>query len=147
MSSKDFIPYLKIVHGSFNTIVMFLFLYQGWLGLTIRRQRKGGRSPILKIIRRHRKFGPIFVFWGVIGFLAGLTLVYIDEGRVFEYPLHFIMGSLITLSLVTTFLISRRIRSDNPSWRTPHFMLGLLIIFFYFIQIFLGLGILSRENP
>jgi hypothetical protein len=142
MLSRDFIPYLRIVHGSFNTIVMFLFLYQGWLGLTIRRQRKSGGSPTFKIIKRHRRSGPIFVFLGIIGFFAGLTLAYLDHGRVFKYPLHFMMGSLIALSLVTTFIISKQIRSKEPPWRTPHFTLGLFVISFYTIQIFLGLGIL-----
>lgn len=142
MLSRDFIPDLRIAHGSFNMIVMFLFLYQGWLGLTIRSRRKSGGSPIFKIIKRHRKSGPILVLLGVIGFFAGLTLAYLDHGRVFKYPSHFMMGSLIALSLVTTFIISKQIRSNEPPWRTPHFTLGLFIISFYIIQIFLGLGIL-----
>lgn len=139
---NQLIPYLKLVHGSFNTIVMFLFLCQGWLGFTIRRQRKSGGPPLFKVIRRHRKFGPIFVFMGLAGFFAGLTLVTFDHGHVFKYPLHSIMGSLIALSLVTTFSISKRIRANKPAWRTLHFILGIFIISLYVIQIFLGLGIL-----
>ncbi len=142
MINRALIPYLRIVHASFNTAIMFLFLYQGWLGLAIRRQRKGGGSPIFKIIKRHRRFGPLFALLGVIGFFAGLTLIYLDYGRVFKYAFHFITGSLIVLSLVSTFFISKQIRSNEPSWRTPHFMLGMVIISFYIIQIFLGLGIL-----
>jgi len=82
---KQLIPYLKLVHGSFNTLVMFLFLYQGRLGLKIRGQRKNGKSPVIfEVVRKHRRFGPIFVFMGFIGFFAGLMLVIFDQGRVFE---------------------------------------------------------------
>jgi hypothetical protein len=142
MIDKDLIPYLRIAHGSFNTVVMFLFLYQGWLGLTIRRQRKTGGPPLFKIIKRHRTFGPVFAFAGILGFFAGLTLVYVDYGRTFKYPPHFITGSLIALSLVTTFLVSKQIRPGESSWRNTHFMLGILIISLYIIQVFLGFGIL-----
>ncbi len=139
---KQLIPYLKLVHGSFNTVVMLLFLYQGRLGLRIRRQRKRGGPGVFEVVRKHRSFGPILVFIGFIGFLAGLALVFFDEGRVFEYPLHFIMGSLIALLLITTFFISKKIRGSDSPWRTPHFIVGICIISFYIIQIFIGLGVL-----
>jgi hypothetical protein len=140
---KQLIPYLKLVHGSFNTLVMLLFLYQGRLGLRIRGQRKRSNGPaVFIVIRKHRRFGPILVFLGFIGFLAGLTLVIFDQGRVFEYPLHLITGSLIVLLLITTFFISKKIRASDSPWRTPHFIVGVFIISFYIIQLFLGLGIL-----
>ncbi len=34
--------YLKILHGSYNAIVGLLFLYQGSLGLRIKKERKAG---------------------------------------------------------------------------------------------------------
>jgi uncharacterized membrane protein len=140
---KQLIPYLKLIHGSFNTLVMFLFLYQGRLGLRIRGQRKHGKSPaVFEVVRKHRRFGPLFVLMGFIGFFAGLTLVIFDQGRVFVYPLHLMTGLLIVLLLVTTFLISKKIRGPDSSWRTPHFIVGIFIISFYIIQIFLGLGVL-----
>jgi hypothetical protein len=140
---KQLILYLKLVHGSFNILVMFLFLYQGRMGLRIRRQRKRGSGPgVFEVVRKHRRFGPILVFIGFIGFLAGLTLVIFDQGRVFEYPLHLMVGSFIVLLLITTFLISKKIRGPDSPWRTPHFIVGIFIISFYIIQIFLGLGVL-----
>jgi hypothetical protein len=121
---------------------MFLFLYQGWVGLTIRKQRRGGGPPISENIRRHRKLGPFLFLFGLIGFCAGLTLVTLDYGGIFQYPLHFIAGLLIAIFLTTAFIISRQIRYNDPLWRTSHFILGLSIISLYIIQIFLGLGIL-----
>jgi hypothetical protein len=140
---KQLIPYLKLVHGSFNTLVMLLFLYQGRLGLRIRGQRKRGNGPaVFEVIRKHRRFGPIFFLMGFIGFFAGLILVIFDQGRVFVYPLHLMTGSLIVLLLITTFLISKKIKGVTSPCRTPHFIIGIFIISFYIIQLFLGLGIL-----
>jgi hypothetical protein len=122
---------------------MFLFLYQGRLGLRIRRQRKLDNSPgIFEVVKKHRRFGSILVFLGFIGFLAGLTLAIFDHGRVFEYPLHLMMGLFIVLLLITSFLISKKIRGSDSPWRTPHFIVGIFIISFYIIQIFIGLGVL-----
>lgn len=141
MIDKQIIAYLKLFHGFYNTMVMVLFIYQGFLGLRIRRERKAGIQSF-HIIKRHRRLGPILIFVGVIGFFAGGMVVYLDHGHIFHYPLHFITGLLIVLSVITTFLISKRIKGIDDVWRDRHYVLGILIISFYLIQVFLGLGIL-----
>jgi len=141
MLDKQTIAYLKFLHGLYNTAVMVLFVYQGFLGLRIRRERKAGIRSF-HIIKRHRKLGPVLTFESMIGFLAGVTIVYLDFGHIFKYPLHFITGLLIVLSVITAFLISKRIKGVDDLWRYRHYVLGILIISFYFVQAFLGLGIL-----
>jgi len=136
------ISYLKYIHGLYNILVILLFLYQGWIGLRIRRERIRGTAPTVKIIKRHRRFGPILSLLGISGFFAGLTVVYLDEGHFFEHPLHFIIGLVIILLVIATFSISRRIRGRDSHWRTPHFALGVIIICLYLFQAFLGIGIL-----
>ncbi len=138
---KQAIAYLRPVHGFYNIVVMFLFMYQGWLGIKIRKGRKSGKQSI-KAVKRHRKAGPVLVLMGIFGYLAGNTLVYLDHGHFLEHSLHFITGSFIVLSIITTFFISRRIKSPESPWRFPHFRLGILIICLYLIQVFLGLWIL-----
>ena len=142
MSSRDLIPYLRMAHGFFNIMVMLLFCYQGWLGLRIRGHRKEGGPPIFKPVRRHRRFGPIWVVLGLLGYLAGWILVYFDHRHLLEYPAHALMGTVIAVAICTTFLISRRIKSLDSPWRTPHFLLGIGIVSLYLVQAFLGLGIL-----
>jgi len=141
MLDKQTIAYLKLLHGFYNTTVMVLFVYQGLLGLRIRRERKAGIRSF-SIIKRHRKLGPILIFLSIIGFLAGGAVVYLDHGHIFHYPLHFITGLLIVLSVIATFIISKRIKDADDLWRDRHYVLGILIISFYLIQVFLGLGIL-----
>ena len=142
MIRNQIIPYLKLAHGSYNILVMFLFIYQWSLGLRIKKKRIAGEQPGAKLIRKHRRNGPIFVILGCFGYLAGISIVYLDKGKIIQYPLHFIIGSLIAISLLSTYLISKKIRATKSPWRTSHFMLGILIICLYLIQMFLGLNIL-----
>jgi len=141
MIDKQLIAYLKLLHGLYNSIVFIMILYQGFLGLRIRREKRSGRI-YPHDIKKHRKLGPILTFVSPIGFFAGIAIVYLDYGHIFEYPLHFIIGFFIMLSVFMTFLISRRITVTDDLWRNRHYILGIMIIFFYVIQIALGLGIL-----
>ena len=142
MIDKQLIAYFRLVHGSYNTLMMVLFIYQGLLGLKIRKQRKVGGQMPFKIIKRHRKIGPILALMGVIGFFAGAALIYLDYGRLLKYPLHFLTGLAISLLIATTFFISKKIKGSDSLWRNLHFRLGILILSLYPIQAFLGVGIL-----
>lgn len=133
---------LRLLHGSFNAIVALLFIYHGSLGWRIRKERKRGGERDPGLIRRHRKEGPIFAVLGVAGYFAGVGLILIDKGHVFVYPSHMIVGSCIALLIVTTFIVSKKIRGPESPWRTPHFIVGLSILLLYIVQLYLGLGIL-----
>lgn len=142
MVDKEFITYFKLVHGFFNISMLALFCYQAWMGFLIRQARQAGAPVPLDAVRRHRKAGPVFALWGVLGFIAGITVVVLDKGRVFEYPLHFLTGLSIALCIGAVYAISRRIRGPEPDFRSAHFGLGLLLLALYVIQVLLGLSIL-----
>jgi Ni/Fe-hydrogenase subunit HybB-like protein len=93
-------------------------------------------------VRKHRKAGPAFALWGVMGYIAGIVVVLLDKGRVFEYPLHFMTGSAIAVVIVSLYAVSRRITATDISFRNVHFGLGMCLIALYVIQVLLGLGIL-----
>ena len=133
--SRESIEYLKLIHGSFNTLVLLLFLYQGILGLRIRKDRT-------YYIKRHRQIGPVAALLGVSGFFAGMTVVYLDAGKILKYPIHFMTGLIIASLIITTYLISRKIKGLDKYWRNRHYAVGILIILLYFVQAFLGLGVL-----
>jgi len=136
------VPYLKYAHGLFNSMVIILFLYQGWLGLKIRNGRISGNPPEVMFMRRHRKVGPVIAILGIFGFTGGIATAYLSEGEVFEYPLHFLTGLTISCLIILTFLISRNIRARETAWRNPHYIAGILILCLYLFQAFLGIGIL-----
>jgi hypothetical protein len=142
MINREFIAYFKVAHGFFNLCMMSLFCYQGWMGFLIRQARTSGAPAPLDAVRRHRKAGPWFALWGVMGYVAGIIMMLLDKGRVFEYPLHFLTGSLIAAVIMSLHVVSRRIRGADSSYRNIHFGLGLLLLVLYVIQVLLGLSIL-----
>lgn len=143
MTDRELHLYLTYLHGSYNTLMFLLFCYQGWLGLLIRRRRmQGGAFPRAEVLR-HRKAGPVLAVLGTLGFIAGLALVGVfGKGDLLEHPLHLFVGSAIVLLLGATYAVSRRIRGTELPPRDLHFKMGIAILFFYSVEIFLGLGIL-----
>jgi len=141
MTFDLFIDISEVAHGSFNTLLALVFFYQAWMGLTIRRGRKRG-EPQVKAMRRHRRLGPFLVVMGLLGFCLGLLLVYIDKGRLVEYPLHLAVGSLIVLFLLGQYAVSRKIKGQESAWRTPHLAIGVGIICLYVLQIVIGISVL-----
>jgi len=142
MIDKEFIAYFKLAHGFFNLSMLALFCFQAWMGFLIRQARTSGAPAPLDAVRRHRTAGPWFALWGVMGYVAGIIMILLDKGRVFEYTLHFLMGSLIAAVIVFLSVVSRRIRAGEPAFRNMHFGLGLLLLALYVIQVLLGLSIL-----
>lgn len=142
MIDKEFISYFKLAHGFFNLCMMALFCYQGWIGFLIRQARTSGAPVPLDAVRRHRKAGPWFVLWGAMGYMAGIIVTLLDKGRILEYPLHFLTGSLIASVIVSVYVVSRRIAGPDPHYRNIHFGLGMFLLALYAVQVMLGLGIL-----
>ena len=142
MVDKELIIYLKAAHGFFNLCMLALFCFQAWMGYLIRQARTSGSPVPLDAVRRHRKAGPIFALWGVLGFMAGLAVVLLDKGRVFEYPLHLLVGTLIAAVIASLYASSRKIRGPEAHYRNVHFSMGMCLLALYVIQVLLGIGIL-----
>ncbi len=133
--------FLKLLHGSYNIVMMVLFIRQGAVGIAIRRERMAGRPPLFEAIKRHRRAGPILTLLGTFGFVAGAVLALVDHGHILYYPRHFIAGAVLVLLIGTTYLISRKIKGPSPPWRLAHFITGIAILALYLVQVYLGLGI------
>ncbi|MFA7383287.1 MAG: DUF4079 family protein [Desulfurivibrionaceae bacterium] len=136
------IPWLALGHGTFNSLVMLFFCYQGWLGHVIRRHRLADAPMPLPVVRRHRRQGPWLVILGWSGFIAGMLIVLLDKGSLLTYPLHFSLGLTIVLTQGGAWAASRRIKRRGPESRSRHRLLGILLLCLYPIQIIVGLGVL-----
>ena len=139
---KEWLDVLRIAHGSYNTIVALAFVYQGRLGLKIRKERKAEGTRDFDIIRRHRNRGPILVLLGILGYVAGAVLIYADKGYLFKYPLHHIVGLGIVALLAATFFITRKIKGPESPWRNRHIVISIGILCLYLVQLFVGLNVL-----
>jgi hypothetical protein len=142
MIAREWIDLLRILHGAYNALIALAFLYQGWIGLKIRKARGSGGAKDFDVIKRHRGNGPVLALLGILGYVAGVTLITINKGHFFQYRVHHLVGLSIVILLATTFLVSRKIKGPVSPWRTPHFLLGLAILGAYLVQLFLGLNIL-----
>jgi cytochrome b561 len=141
MAEHELIENLRYVHGAYNTGIMLMFFYMARMGLKIRKGRRKG-SPDVNVTKRHRRIGPVLAPLGVMGFFFGILIVLLEEGHAFECPLHFLNVLLIAILIVSTFLVSRKIKGLASPWRTLHFVLGIIIVTLYPIQLVLGLGAL-----
>ena len=139
---RSIIPYLRYTHGLYNILIFLLFLYQSRLGIKIRKERMQGSTPTSSIIRRHRQFGPLLSIIGITGLISGLIIIFVHNGIFFVFRLHFMTGIAISILIIITYLSSRNIKGRDSAWRTPHFTVGIILICLYFIQTFLGIGIL-----
>jgi len=79
---------------------------------------------------------------GVLGFFIGLTLVLLDTGKILEFPPHLFTGLVIVVLLLTIYVVSRKIKGTDSPYRTPHFILGIILLCLYLIEVFLGIGVL-----
>lgn len=139
---KVTIAYFRYAHGFFNLLIMIMFFLQASIGLRIRRARKKENSLPTRTIKVHRVLGPLLTLSGMTGFLAGLSLVYIDHGTLWKYPLHLIFGLAITVALISTFTVSKRIKASEPHWRDIHLRIGIAILNLYVLQSVIGISIL-----
>ena len=142
MIDKEFIAYFKAAHGFFNLSMLALFCFQAWMGFLIRQARTSGAPAPLDAVRRHRKAGPVFALWGLLGFAAGVIVVLLDKGSVIAYPLHFLGGLCLAVCIAATYHASRKITAAEPGPRNRHFTYGMLLLTLYLVQILLGIGIL-----
>lgn len=74
--------------------------------------------------------------------LAGLILVMLDTGNVFQYPPHLFIGSAIVLLLFLTYRVSRKIAGPSAPQRDLHYRLGLALLALYLVNVVLGIGVL-----
>lgn len=142
MDKQLLLTILKPAHGLFNILVLTLFLWQGWMGLMIRRARLAGEATPFAIVKRHRGIGPIAAMLAIAGYLAGISLVLYDKGTIFEHPLHLAVGSVLITALAATVALSRMIKGTMQSIRAWHFRLGIVTLILFIAEVFFGLEVL-----
>lgn len=142
MSTAEVVPILQGAHGVFHGLCFLAFAFQGGLGLRIRRRRAAGTLLDFAAVKRHRTLGPFLATILPLGYVAGLLTVYLHKGVWAFYPKHLIVGTILVALVVVTTLVAKKTRGSNSPWRTPHLLLGLVILGVFSLQVLLGLNIL-----
>ena len=139
---RQLLSELRLAHAIFNAVVLLLFLYQARFGLKIRRARLSNAPLPFPAIKRHRATGPPFAGLALFGYASGIVLVLLHTGKLLEYPPHFVTGTLLVVTLALALLLSRRIKGQESAYRLRHFAAGIVLLLLFFVQAFLGIGIL-----
>lgn len=141
--ANQLLKVMLLGHALFNSAIFIVFVYQAYLGLSMRRSKLAGQIDFVKK-RRHRRNGPIAATLAIFGFVFGLIIVTIDHGNPFTFPVHLFLGSTLIVLIVATYVISRKMIGD-PGLRDVHRRIGIVIITTFVLQIFVGIGMLTSH--
>ena len=132
------ISYLPFIHAFYNFLMLLLFCCQGFLGLKIKIQKSKKILPI-NTIKIHRKLGPYLAILGMFSFFSGLMMLYIYTKTFAIYTLHYAFGFTLTILILVTYLVSKKITADSSGFRKAHFITGAAIILLYVTQTITGI--------
>jgi len=132
---------LRYVHGAFNLTVFGMAIVLALRGFRVRKSRLAGRVDS-GAARVHRRLGPIVLSLVWTGYSAGTILIFIDKGRILEYPYHGLAGLTLGVLLAVNFLVSRHLTLVAGDIRNIHHRVGRIILVLFAAQVFLGVGIL-----
>ncbi len=135
---QGYLTYVITFHCIYNILNAISFLYQGYMGYMIRKNRLAGK-PDFSIVKKHRRFGPILIAEFFLGFLLGILVVYTAYGDLIVYNLHFLIALTLLLGILAAFFVSRKITLKTGLLRNVHAALGAGVLILYIFQIFLGI--------
>jgi hypothetical protein len=141
-------PYLNFVHPPLMWILFGTCLYALYLGFQIRRTRTATGEEKKKLIQakyinRHYQIGSIVLAVMVLGSIGGMTVTYINNGKLFVGP-HLIAGLGMTGLIAVSASLSPYMQKGLDWARYGHIGINLVIVGLFGWQAFSGVEILLR---
>jgi Protein of unknown function (DUF4079) len=141
-------PYLNFVHPPLMWILFGTCLYAGYLGWKIRETRTATGDNKKKLIQgkyndRHHKIGSIVLAIMVLGSIGGMTVTYINNGKLFVGP-HLIAGLGMTGLIALSAALSPYMQKGQDWARSSHIGINVVIVGLFGWQAFSGVEILLR---
>ena len=129
-------------------ILLATTLYAGYLGWQIRRTRAATGEEKKKLIQgkynlRHYQFGSIVLAIMVLGSIGGITVTYINNGKLFVGP-HLIAGLGMTALIALSAALSPYMQKGHDWARYGHIGINLVIVGLFGWQALSGVEILQR---
>ncbi len=141
-------PYLNFIHPSVMWILFGTCLYALYLGFQIRQTRTATGEEKKKLIQgkyiiRHHQIGSIVLAVMVLGSIVGMTVTYINNGKLFVGP-HLIAGLGMTGLIAVSASLSPYMQKGLDWARYGHIGINLVIVGLFGWQAFSGVEILLR---
>ncbi len=141
-------PYLNFIHPPLMWILFGLCLYAMYLGLQLRRTRSADAKLRKELIKgkyniRHHQIGSIILALMVAGSLGGMTVTYINNGKLFVGP-HLLAGMGMTALIAFSAALTPYMQKGKEWARYGHITINVGIVGLFGWQAFSGLEILQR---
>ena len=141
-------PYLNFVHPPLMWVLLGMCIYAMYLGIQIRRTRSATPDVRKELIKgkyndRHHKIGSIILALMVLGSIGGITVTYINNGKLFFGP-HLLAGLGMTALIALSASLTPYMQKGQEWARVGHITINVGIVGLFGWQAFSGLEILQR---
>jgi hypothetical protein len=140
-------PYLSFFHPVIMWILLALALYTLYLGVQVRRTRLAEGESKKELIKgrfaiRHHQIGSIFLALIVMGAIGGITVTYINSGKIVIGP-HLFVG-LAIVGLISTSAALVPFMQKHTWVRSVHVSLNLVVLGLFGWQAITGVQIVQK---
>jgi MFS family permease len=141
-------PYLNFVHPPLMWVLLGMCIYAMYLGVQIRRTRSATPDVRKELIKgkyndRHHKIGSIILALMVLGSIGGITVTYINNGKLFVGP-HLLAGLGMTALIAISASLTPYMQKGQDWARYGHIGINVTIVGLFGWQALSGLEILQR---
>ncbi|MFN5516295.1 MAG: DUF4079 domain-containing protein [Cyanobacteriota bacterium] len=150
MNSENFValkPYLSFLHPLAMWILLALALYTLYLGVQVRRTRLAKGEPKKELIQgrfavRHYQIGSVVLALMALGAIGGITVTYINEGKIFIGSHLFAGLAMVGLVSTSTALVPFM---QKYNWvRSVHVSLNMVLLGLFAWQAWTGVEMVQN---
>jgi hypothetical protein len=144
----DIKPYLNFIHPALMWILLATTIYAGYLGFQIRKTRSATGEEKKELIKgkfaiRHHQIASIVLAVMVLGSIGGMTVTYINNGKLFVGP-HLLAGLGMTGLIAVSASLSPFMQKGADWARYSHITINLVLVGLFGWQALSGVEILQR---
>jgi hypothetical protein len=140
-------PYLSFFHPIAMGIVLVIALYAMYLGVQVRRARLADGDLKKELVKgrfaiRHQQMGSILLALMVMGAIGGITMTYLNNGKIVIGPHLFAGLGMVGLVSTSAALVPFMQKQD---WvRNLHLLLNLMLLGLFGWQTVTGIEIVQK---
>ncbi|MFN5116604.1 MAG: DUF4079 domain-containing protein [Cyanobacteriota bacterium] len=139
---------LNFLHPLLMWVLLGLSGYAMFLGIKAKKTRTADaetRKDLIKgqFARRHFQFGSLLLALMVIGTFGGMTVTYINNGKLFVGP-HLLVGIAMTSLVAIAASLSPLMQQGNLIARKVHVGLNMTVMTLFLWQAVTGMQIVNK---